>query len=142
MHDLIEIHVGMVKRHVIHCIRNEPKSGVPDDVLLDPLDCPDHRVPRDPADRYADPDTGRPDHPDTSKEEKTRVANTGARVTNSHTSGLNRIVRTMSPTSPQCMFERLTHRALGPLVHTTSFLVLHELFRDVKTPVRATTFFI
>ena len=32
--DLVKIHVGVVKRHIIHCIRDESKSRVPDDVFL------------------------------------------------------------------------------------------------------------
>lgn len=78
--------MGVMKRHVIHCIRDESKRRVPDDVLLDqsarPHAPPNHRVPRDPADRDAHLDTRGPVHPDTSKEEKTRVANTGQLVTN------------------------------------------------------------
>jgi hypothetical protein len=32
--NLGEVHMGVVKRHVIHRIRDEPKRRVPDDVFL------------------------------------------------------------------------------------------------------------
>jgi hypothetical protein len=86
-HNLYKIYVGVVKRHVIHCIRDEPKCRVPDDVFLHESArshaALNHRMPNDPA--YRDPNMytrRRLVHPDTSKEEKTRVATTGARVTN------------------------------------------------------------
>ena len=78
--------MGVVKRHVIHRIRDEPKRRVPDDVFLHERARPqaplNHRVPRDPAHRDPDLDTRGAIHPDISKEEKTRVANTGTRVMN------------------------------------------------------------
>ncbi len=75
--------MGVMKRQVIHCIRNEPERRVPDDVLLEPHTPPDHRVTSDPAHRDPDVHTRLGlVHPDTSKEEKTTAASAGARVMN------------------------------------------------------------
>jgi hypothetical protein len=84
--NLRKIQVGMMKRHIIHCIRDEPERRAPDGVFLKPRARPkallDHRVPHDPAHRDPDLHTRRgATHPDTSKEEKTTAANAGALVT-------------------------------------------------------------
>ena len=101
--------MGVVKRHVIHSIRDEPERRAPDGVFLKPHARPkallDHWVPHDPAHRDPDLHTRRgAAHPDTSKEEKTIAANAGALVTNTYTTGLNRITSTRSPRSRQYMF--------------------------------------
>jgi hypothetical protein len=79
--------MGVVKCHIIHCIRDEPKRRVPDDVFLHERARPQaalyHWVPHDPAHRDSDMHTRLSlVHPDISKEEKTRDVSTGARVTN------------------------------------------------------------
>jgi hypothetical protein len=79
--DLGQINMGVMKRHVIHCIRNEPKRRVPDDVLVEPQTPLDHRVPHDPAHGDLNLHTGCTVHPDMSMEEKTTAANAGRRVT-------------------------------------------------------------
>ena len=71
-----------MKRHIIHCIRNETKRRVPDDVLLEPHAPLDHGVPSDPAHRDLHLHTRCTIHPDISREEKTTAANAGALVTN------------------------------------------------------------
>ena len=61
VHDLVYVQLGVVKSHVIHCVRDEPKGRSPDDVLAK-KDASSKRalgqgVPDDPADRDPHLDT-------------------------------------------------------------------------------------
>jgi hypothetical protein len=96
----VKIDVSVMESHIIHCIRDESESRVPDDVFLEtrarPQAALDDRVTSHTADRDLDLHTRGVLHAVISTEENTMVASTGARVTNSHTSGLTKIVSTMS----------------------------------------------